>query len=317
MKKAITLVLLVLVTFLTVGCASVRMNTTLFVGTVGKINYSDTTIEFASFVPDVETYNTIHKSDSIPDILDKDYYGYEGPWKYVNTAYSYGYHTKYIHYYQNEEKDPYKMIGLAIDDDGKCVYIGTLNVSIGDGIEIPEGAESVTEEEAIVIAENFAINMLKLSVEGYSVSCVPVFDAKGRLNYYEVNYDNGYHGEYDIKDGFSIFVDGYQGRCPNGIRLFSTRYYKWIDRERVPEINVEKMDALVNSKIFDEARKSTNNLFVDTNRLKMEISNREIIQSDEGKLYYECYVRIAKQSDNKDEDIWVDFYDTNCYIPLD
>ena len=309
MKKILMAILVALLTVITVGCVSAKGRGVLFAGPVGQISSSSGKVEFAEFFVKQE------KSDKTADIITEEYYGHKGPWKYQGTFNNYGYKTKIVHIYSNDNS--LDGVSLLIDDNGNCIGFGEYNVGLASGKEIPEGAESITKEEAVLIAENFAENMLHITVEGYEINCLPNFDIQGRINYYEVIFDDSYKGSYKIDDHCSILVDGYKGRSPFNIRSFSTRFYKWIDRERVPEINVEKMDALINSKIFDEARKSTNDLFVDTNRLKLEISNREIIQSDEGKLYYECYVKIAKQLGNKDEDIWGDFYDTSCYIPLD
>ena len=317
MKKALIAVLLVIITALIAGCVSNRGPMTMFVGSFGQINKASDKVIFITGPSSELIFDRPLKDDKIPDVIDKDFYGYEGPWKYVSTFNLDGYNTRRVNVYNGPVKENKNMVAI-VDDNGKCILLNDpyLNTYPQKDIETPDGAEAVTEEAAVEIAKDFAVNVLQLSVEGYSISCVPVHDTKGRLNYYELNFDAGYHGEYAVKDNFSINVDGYKGRYPFNIRTFNTLLYKSIGDNDIPEIDVKKMDDIISSNIFSEVKKEIKETYPE---LKLNILEREIIADVEGKLCYKCEAEVSKLSNEleNDEKIWTLVYSAECYIPLD
>ena len=316
MKKTLIAVLLIIITVFTAGCVSARGPMTLFAGSFGQINNASDKVIFITGPSSELIFDRPLKDDKIPDVIDKNFYGYEGPWKYVSTFNLNGYHTRRVNLYNGPIKEKENMVAV-VDDNGKCILLNdpNLNTYPQKDIEIPDGAEAVTVEVAVETAKDFAVNVLQLSVEGYSISCVPVHDTKGRLNYYELNFDAGYHGEYAVKDNFSIYVDGYKSRYPFNIRAFDIRFYKSIGSNEIPEIDVKKMDDIISSNIFSEVKKEIKETYPE---LKLDILEREIIADVEGKLCYKCEAEVSKLSNDleNDEKVWILVYSAECCIPL-
>lgn len=309
MKKILMAVLIALLAVFTAGCVSAKGRGVLFAGPVGQISSSSGKVEFAEFFVKQE------KGDKTADIITEEYYGHKGPWKYQGTFNNNGYKTKIVHMYSNDNS--LDGVSLLIDDNGNCIGFTEYNVGLASGIEIPEGAESITKEEAVLIAEDFAENMLHITVEGYEINCLPNFDTQGRINYYEVIFDDSYKGNYKIDDYCSIIVDGYKGRSPFNIRSFSTRFYKSVDRDKVPDIDVNEMDNLVVHDVIGKVRNEKKDIFLNYYEMNTEISERSVVESFDGRLYYRCCIDICEPIYDKDNEIWSPIYSSYCYIPLD
>lgn len=302
MKKAIIIMILAAILLAATGCAGQRMYKTLYVGSFVPAENSKV-VEFID--NPAPHYTDTEKKDVYMDVC-----GIEGTWKYENSAYKQWIYTENVNYYTYEYEDG-NIASVVIDDNGKLIAFSD-RLYLGNGLERNDDAENITEDAAKNIACEFAEKTLQISVKGYEISCNPSY-GKWMIDHYTFKFDNSYDEEYRVNDYFEINVDGYTG----AVRGFSTAWYKSVDREKIPEIDVREFDKLIKDQAISEIKKQNKNPFLDAAEFIMKVTSRTIIQSTDGTLMYRCHIDVSKMTSDNDSEIWESVYSSYCFIPLD